>query len=87
MAKADLIAEAKELGIELTGEESVGELHALIDAVSEDGGDDEETDAVNVVDSNGVIRSYTRKEHGDDFLKLANEFAGKVEGRKVVVVK
>ncbi len=39
---------------------------------------------VDVIDANGVIRTYSLKEHGKDFRKHADEFAGKVEGRKVV---
>jgi hypothetical protein len=41
--------------------------------------------AVDVVDKEGaVVRTYTAKQHGKDFKDLADEFAGKVEGRKVV---
>ena len=39
---------------------------------------------VQVVDKNGdVIRTYSEKVHGGDFLKHAGEFASKEEGRKV----
>lgn len=86
MAKSDLIEELKKLGIELTGEESVAELKELIEENTPDEEDNTESVAVNVVDSNGVIRTYSEKEHGKNFLDLANEFAGKVEGRKVVKV-
>ena len=42
-------------------------------------------DAVDVVDKNGeYIRTYSRKVHGKDYKKLAEEFAEKVAGRKVV---
>lgn len=38
-----------------------------------------------VDDANGErIRTYTQEVHGDAFLDLAKEFAGKVEGRSVV---
>jgi len=41
--------------------------------------------AVSVVDNNGdVIRTYSKEEHGAEFLGHAKEFASKVEGRKVV---
>lgn len=41
--------------------------------------------AVSVVDNNGeVIRTYSKEAHGADFRAHADEFAGKVEGRKVV---
>ena len=40
---------------------------------------------VKVVDQNGeLVREYSLKVHGEDFLTLAEEFAGKVGGRKVV---
>lgn len=40
---------------------------------------------VDVLDKNGAfIRTYSVKVHGEDFRELAEEFAGKVEGRKVV---
>ena len=41
-------------------------------------------DAVSVADANGIIRTYSKREHGEDFRELAEEFAGKQEGRKVV---
>ncbi|QGH73127.1 MAG: alkyl hydroxyperoxide reductase E [Podoviridae sp. ctviO18] len=40
---------------------------------------------VTVVDRNGdVVHTYSKREHGAEFLKLAQEFAGKVEGRKLI---
>lgn len=38
----------------------------------------------NVVRDDVVIRTYTKEKHGDEFVTLANEFASKVQGRKVV---
>lgn len=44
----------------------------------------EETEADEVtVSYRGYTRVYTRKEHGDDFQKLAKSFAGKVNGTLV----
>ena len=43
--------------------------------------------AVDVVGASGVIRTYSIKVHGKDFKKHAEEFASKVEGRKVVAHK
>lgn len=41
--------------------------------------------AVVVNDKNGeAIREYSLKVHGDDFVKLASEFASKEEGREVI---
>lgn len=40
---------------------------------------------VSVLDGNGsLIRHYSLKVHGETFRDLANEFAGKEEGRVVV---
>lgn len=36
------------------------------------------------VDHEEGRRTYSKEEHGDNFLDLAAEFAGKVEGRSVV---
>lgn len=48
------------------------------------GGIKKNVDQVQVVDRNGdVIRKYSKKVHGADFLENAAEFAGKEEGRKV----
>jgi len=42
-------------------------------------------DAVDVVNRDGEhIRTYSKKVHGKDYKKLAEEFAKKVAGRKVV---
>ena len=43
--------------------------------------------SVDVLGANGVIRTYSIKVHGKDFKKHAEEFASKVEGRKVVAHK
>lgn len=43
--------------------------------------------AVDVVGVDGFIRTYSKKEHGADFRALADEFASKAEGRKVVAHK
>lgn len=40
--------------------------------------------AVDVIDANGVIRTYSQEKHGKNFREHADEFASKVEGRKVV---
>ena len=43
-----------------------------------------EAEKVSVKDSNGaLIRHYSLKVHGETFRDLANEFAGKEEGRVV----
>ncbi len=42
-------------------------------------------DAVDVLDKEGnYIRTYSKKEHGSGYKKLAEGFASKVAGRKVV---
>lgn len=48
------------------------------------GGIPKSASVVHVHDANGLIRSYSKAEHGADFLDLAAEFAGKVGGRSVV---
>ncbi len=41
--------------------------------------------AVDVLDKNGaLVRTYSVKVHGKGFMDLAEEFAAKEEGRKIV---
>jgi hypothetical protein len=41
--------------------------------------------SVDVLDPNGdFIRTYSKKVHGADFKRLADEFVSKVEGRKII---
>jgi hypothetical protein len=82
-----LQVEAIELGVNVPEGSSAAEIKELIKAGTKNlGGKKPAKNAsvCDVVDANGVIRSYSVKVHGDDFLKLAEEFAGKVDGRKVV---
>jgi hypothetical protein len=48
------------------------------------GGISKSASAVQVHDANGLIRTYSKAEHGADFKDLAAEFAGKVGGRSIV---
>lgn len=48
------------------------------------GGISKSATAVQVHDANGLVRTYSKAEHGADFRDLAAEFAGKVGGRSIV---
>lgn len=42
-------------------------------------------DAVDILDKEGnYIRTYSKKDNGKDYKKLAEEFTNKVAGRKIV---
>lgn len=90
-----LVEKAQKLGVHVVGTETDAELETSIksaqkevDATKKGLGGKEPTKnatAVDVVDGSGVLRTYSKAQHGAKFLDHANEFAGKVEGRKVVV--
>ena len=94
--KAELVREVQKLGLDHVGK--TGKQLAALIADATRVHEDEEVDprlggkapaksakVVSVVDNHGEhIRSYSEKEHGEDFRALADEFASKVEGRKVV---
>lgn len=93
---ADLVAEAQKLGISVDGR-SDRQLAASIKQASLQGdehvlgGDAEPVKAsksdtvAHVYDRNEeVIRSYSKEQHGAEFIDHANEFASKEEGRRVV---
>lgn len=93
-SKEELIAEASKLGIDVAGK-TVKQLETAIAKSTAAGADAQEgkvggaapkkgATVVDVVGPEGVIRTYSQEEHGKKFLEYADEFAGKVEGRKVV---
>lgn len=63
---------------------TVEEATKLVESVLDEAVNFAETEADEVtVSYQGYTRVYTRKEHGDDFQKLAKSFAGKVNGTLV----
>jgi len=63
---------------------TVEETATPVESLVEEAVNVEETEADEVtVSYRGYTRVYTRKEHGDDFQKLAKSFAGKVNGTLV----
>lgn len=95
--KTALVEEARKLGIYVAGKNAT-QLRKAIDQAKEAGGDAPDAKLggtapaknakeVNVIDANGVIRTYSEAEHGKKFRELADEFASKAEGRKVVAVE
>lgn len=96
--KDALVKEAQALGIDVSGKTAKQLASAIAKSKGASAPDPEEkalggkapaknATEVNVIDSNGVIRTYSVEEHGKKFLEHAEEFASKVEGRKVVAVE
>lgn len=77
------IAEAK-AAKEAAAAEKAAKVAAEKAAKAALGGISKSATAVSVHDANGLIRTYSKAEHGAGFLDLAAEFAGKAEGRSVV---
>lgn len=119
--QADLMAEAVDLGIEVTGEEDIATLEAAIAKAKEDQDDGKgdagasqatgvtatagpaatptkaekaaqkgqaaknvDTGSVDVVAGDEYIRTYSEDVHGANYRELAEQMAGKKEGRSVV---
>lgn len=91
MNKKELKEVLDEKGIEYAEDATNDELEALIPAEEEEGTEDaveeEEGGDVALVEWNGGSREYTREIHGDDFVKLAKQFAGKDKIKGVVTIK
>ena len=86
-SKAELEKEAKKLGLEIFEDETVLELKKRIAEAKEDSDADKKgkggTTIAHVSRNGEVIRTYTKEEHGDDFLEHAQSFASKEEGRTI----
>jgi hypothetical protein len=95
MAKADLIAKAQELGVTLTGQETVAQLQEIIKAVTPPVEDVQSTPEAPKVSQEtktsfdvhnrdgGFVRTYSVELHGEDAEKLANQYAGKIGGKVI----
>src|SRR5215216_3450862 len=95
MAKADLIAKAQEMGIELTGKETVAQLEEMLkpvvkpeeqppvdnDHIEEGSERFSEKTSFDVYNADGgFVRTYTLEIHGENAEALANEFAAHTGG-------
>lgn len=93
--KAELVIKARDLGMDVAGK-NVTQLRNMLEQASLGGdghqpqpgtpeisGKEKGAEKALVSDGNGHIRTYSKKEHGADFIKNAKEFAGKVEGRTI----
>lgn len=86
--------EAIDLGIDVAGKNMKQIKASLAKSKSTPPDGDEEAlggkapgknaDIVDVIDGGGLIRSFSEAQHGKKFREHADEFASKVEGRKVV---